>query len=84
MLRFYDLPAYVDFARAGDLAGALEGVDLVFLEQEVDALHVAVDAFLLEGKHLLQIELRLRDADAHARKIVTRFLEEMRSVQERL
>ena len=43
-------------------------VDLVLLEQEVDALDVAVDRLVLERHHLRQVELRLRHADAHLRE----------------
>ena len=32
-------------------AGAVEGVDLVLLEEELDALDVALDALVLEGHH---------------------------------
>ena len=47
---------------ADDAAGAVEGVDLVLLEQEVDALDVAVDARVLERHHRGEIELRRADA----------------------
>ena len=50
----------LDLARRGDAAGAEEGVDLVLLEQELDALDVAVDALVLERHHRRQIELRRR------------------------
>jgi hypothetical protein len=73
-----------DLAGTNDLSGALDGIDLVLLEQEIDALDVAVDAFLLEGLHLHEIELRLRDADAHAGEIVSGFFEQVRRVQQRL
>ena len=38
-------------------AGAVEGVDLVLLEQEGDAVDVALHALVLEGQHLGEIEL---------------------------
>ena len=53
---------------AGDAAGAAHGVDLVLLEQEIDALDVAVDAFVLEFHHRGEIELGLADPDAHLRE----------------
>ena len=37
-------------------ARAVESIDLVFLQQEVDALHVAVDTLILERHHGLEIE----------------------------
>ena len=55
----------LDLARRGDAGRAEEGVDLVLLQEELDALDVAVDALVLEGHHRLQIELRLGDRDAH-------------------
>ena len=50
---------------AGDAAGAVERIDLVLLEQELDALDVAVDALVLELHHRGEIELRRADLDAH-------------------
>ena len=44
-------------------------VDLVLLQQIVDALHVALHTLVLEGKHGGEIELRL-DLDAHGGKPV--------------
>ena len=61
-----------------DAAGAEEGFDLVLLEQEIDALDVAVDGLILERQHRLQIELGLADADAHFREAVPGFLEQLR------
>ncbi len=71
-------------ARPGDFPDALKCVDLVLLEQIIDALHVAVDAFLLEFLHRDEIEFRLRDADPHAGEIVRRFLEQVRGVKQAL
>ena len=42
---------HFDFTRAGYLALARDDIDLVFLHQELDALHIAVDALLLEVHH---------------------------------
>ena len=49
-----------DLAGRGDAAGAVKGIDLVFLEQKLDALDVAVDALVLERHHRFQVELGLR------------------------
>ena len=58
----------LDLAGRGDAGRAEERVDLVLLEQELDALDVAVDALLLERHHLREVELRLADLDAHRRR----------------
>ena len=42
---------HLDLAGRRDPAGALKGIDLVLLEQEGDALDVAVNAFVLELQH---------------------------------
>jgi hypothetical protein len=55
---------------------SLDRVDLVFLEQEGDALDVAVDGFVLEFHHGAEVELGLVDADAHAAKLVASFVEQ--------
>ncbi len=47
-----------DFPGGGDAPGAVKGVDLVLLQQEIDALHVAFDTLILEGHHGLEIEFR--------------------------
>ena len=49
----------VDLAGRGDAAGAVKRLDLVLLEQELDALDVAVDASVLVCLHRRQIELGL-------------------------
>ena len=64
-LRFAVVAFDFDLAGRRDAAGADEGIDLVFLEQKLDAFDVAVDALILEGHHGLQIELRRADANAH-------------------
>ena len=53
----------LDLSHGRDASGAVEHLDLVLPEQELDALDVAVDALVLERHHLRQIERRL----AHAR-----------------
>ena len=59
----------LDLPRSDDAAGAVEMVDLVLLEQELDALHVALHALILEGEHGGEIELGL-NLDAHAGEAV--------------
>ena len=59
-------------------------VDLVLLEQELDALDVALDALVLEGHHLLQIERRLADLDAEVGEMVLGLLEHCGGVQQGL
>ena len=61
---------HLDLAGAKHAARALIGVDLVLLEQERDALGVAVDRLVLELQQRRQIELRLADLDAHLRERV--------------
>ena len=51
-------------AGAQDGGRAVEGVDLVLLEEIGDPVDVAFDALVLEGEHLGQVELG-RDLDAH-------------------
>ena len=65
-------------------AAAVEGVDLVLLQEELDALDVALDALVLEGHHGLEIELRRRDADPHLAEVALRLLEALGGVQQRL
>ena len=67
-----------------DAAGAVERIDLVLLEQKLDALDVAVDALVLERHHRLEIELGLADADAHLGEAVSGLLEQFGGVQQRL
>ena len=64
--------------------GAVHRVDLVLLEQEIDALDVAVDALVLELHQRGEIELRRADADAHLGKAMSGLLEHLRGVQQRL
>ena len=65
-------------------ACADERVDLVLLEQELDTLGVAVDAFLLERLHLGKIELRLAHRHAHGGKMGFGVLERIARRAERL
>src|SRR3974377_2172890 len=75
------LPA--DPAGRGDARGAMKRVDLVLLQQEVDALHVTIDALVLERHHGLKIELRRTDADTHLGKRMPRLLEQFGGMQQR-
>src|SRR5690606_16633205 len=75
---------YRHLARCHDTAFALHPFDLVLLEEELDTLGVAVNRFILEGEELLQIELRLRDINAHARKACSRFVEKLGRMEHRL
>src|SRR5581483_1418224 len=83
-LRLAIIALHFDLAGRGDAAGTAEGVDLVLLQQEVDALDVAFDAFVLELHHRREIELRLADADAHHREVLGRHFEHIGGVQQRL
>jgi hypothetical protein len=76
-------PGHRDLAGPGDGARALHPVDLVLLEQELDALGQLTDALGLLGQHLLQVQLR-RDVDADPGEILRRQLEQLRGVQQRL
>ena len=62
----------------------MKGVDLVLLEQELDALDVAVDALVLERHHRREIELGRGHADAHLAEAVAGLLEQFGGVQQRL
>ena len=73
-----------DLAGDGDTAGAEISIDLVLLEQEVDALDVAVDALVLERHHRGEIELGRGDADAHFAEAMAGLLEQFGGVQQRL
>ena len=75
---------HLDLAGRRDAADALDAVDLVLLEQVVDALDVAVDAFVLELHHRGEVERRLTDLDAHLGEHVPGFLEQLGSMQQRL
>ena len=51
-----DLACHIDNACRLYLSGSPENRDLVLLQQEVDALGVAVNGFLLERHHLAQVK----------------------------
>ena len=71
----------LDAAGGEDAASAEVHVDLVLLQEERDALDVALHALVLEGEHLGEIEFRLC-RDAHAGEAVAGFLVEFRRVQQ--
>ena len=71
----------LDLTHGRDPRRAVEHVDLVFFEQELDALDVALNALVLEGHHLLQIERRL-DLNAEVGEMVRGVLEHMGGVQQ--
>src|ERR1700736_4312514 len=73
----------LDLAGREDAANADVAVDLVLLEQEGDALDVAVDPFVLERHHGGKIEPRPAHVDAHAAEHLAVFLVALRRVQER-
>ena len=89
VLRLQELVAavlgqHLDAAGAGEPRGAAIGVDAVLLEQELDALGVAVDAVLLEGHHLREVELGRADHHAHVGEVLARLLERLGGVQQGL
>src|SRR5262249_45960095 len=75
---------HLDLAGCNDAAGAVKGVDLVLLEQEGDALDIAVNALVLEFHHGGKIELRLADLDAHLVEQMAGLFVELGGVQQRL
>ena len=72
---------HLDLAGRDDAAGAVKRVDLVLLEQELDALDVAVDVLLLVFEQRGKIDARLADLDAHLREAVAGLLVELRGMQ---
>ena len=75
---------HLDLAGPDDAPSALKRVDLVFLEQERDALDVAIDALVLELHHGSEIELRLAELDAHLVEQVAGLFVALGRVQQRL
>ena len=73
-----------DFALGGDAALALEPVDLVLLEQELDAGGVVFDDLVLVGHHGRQVQLDRAELDAMTREGVLGFLELLGTGQQRL
>ena len=79
-----DLVTDLDLAGLGDRAPALEPVDLVLLEQELDALRVAVDGFLLVGQHLFPVDVRAQNLEAHLGEVLFGLVQHLGGVQKRL
>ena len=73
-----------DLALGGDAALALEPVDLVLLEQELDAGGVVFDDLVLVGHHGRQVQLDRAELDAMTREAVLGFLELLGTGQQRL
>ena len=73
-----------DLARALDPAGAEHVVDLVLLEQELDALGQGLHDLVLVAQHRRQVELDAAHLDAVPGHAVPGLLEQMRGVQQRL
>jgi len=67
----------------GEGAGALDVLDVVLLEQELDTLGQAVDGGLLCLHHLAQVELDAFNLDTAALGVVHDLVVEMRVVEER-
>src|SRR5690606_1250145 len=84
VLRLVALAVHLDAVRRGDPARALQPVDLVLPEEELDALDVGLDHLVLVGEHGLQVELDLADLDPEAGERVLRLLELLAGLQERL
>ena len=67
-----------------DPAGADDVVDLVFLEQELDALGQALHDLVLVGQHRRQVELDAADLDPVLAEAVADLLEQMEECEQRL
>ena len=76
--------ADLDLARLGDGAPALQPVDLVLLEQELDALGVLADRVVLVGQHLFPVDRGAFALEAHRREVVFGLVQHVAGVQERL
>jgi hypothetical protein len=72
---------HLDGAGGGDAAPALEPVDLVLLEQKLDALGVALDGRLLVGEHLGQVDGGIGAHYAHLFKFLLGLVEEFGGVE---
>ena len=86
-LKLRDLAVFrdhLDLALSEDLADAVIGVDLVFLQQEGNAADIGVDHVLLVLHHRRQIELGLVHLDAQLLKTVVGLFEHFGRVQQRL
>ena len=68
----------LDLAGRGDARLALDPIDLVLLEEEVDALGIGRDHLVLLRHHGRQIELDARDLDAMLGEAVAGLVEALR------
>src|SRR5215208_197860 len=75
---------HLDLAGRDNAAGAMHGIDLVLLEQELDPFDVALDAGILEFHHGIEIELRGLQLDAHPAETVTGLFEQLGGMQQGL
>ena len=78
------LVADLDLALFGDGGPALQPVDLVLLEQELDALGVLADDVVLVGQHLFPVDRRRFALQAHLGKVVLCLVQLVRGVQQGL
>ena len=83
VLGLVDGIADADLACRLDHAPALEPVDLVLLEEEFDALGIAVDRFLLVGLRLGPIDLHLARDQAHFLEILVGFMQHVAGMEQR-
>ena len=74
----------LDLAGRGDAACTVKGLDLVLLEQKIDALDVALDVALLVFEQRRKIDAQLIDLDAHLREAVSGLLVQLGGMQHRL
>ncbi|EGE56106.1 hypothetical protein RHECNPAF_750070 [Rhizobium etli CNPAF512] len=73
-----------NLAGRDDLAGALEGIDLVLLEQEGDAIDIRLHRRILVRHHIAKVERRRRNVDAERAHAVTGLMEHFGGMQQRL
>ena len=83
-LRLAVVAFHLDLAGRDNARCAVKRFDLVLLEQEGDAVHVALDVLILVFEQSRELDARLADLDAHLRKAVARLLVKLGSVQQRL
>ena len=75
---------HLDLARRDNARGAAKRLDLVLLEQKLDALHVALDVLLLVFEQRGEIDARLAELDPHLRESVAGLLVAFGGMQHRL
>jgi hypothetical protein len=74
----------LDGVLVGKGGGALDVLDVVLLEQELDTLGQTADRSLLGLHHLLEVELDIADFDTAVLCVVENLVVEMRVVEQRL